>query len=450
MNFKSYRFQVILRVLILGIIIAVFIYAIYQPQWYVASSVSFVFIIFSLIELIRYVEKVNRELAKFLFSIKHKDFTNTYSIKDEGKSFSVLKDAFSEIIGEFQNVRIEKEVHYQYLNSVIDHINIAVICYEKDGNVQLVNNSAMKLFNLPKLLNISSLDTIHPKIYNSLKEIKTGKNELVKVKLHDEIVHLSIQAIELKMLDKHLKLVSIQNIKNELEVHELESWQKLIRVLTHEIMNSVTPISSLSAAINEIILKESGDIKDLNTIDPEDISDLTNSMRTIETRSKGLLKFISSYKSLTRLPKPEFEEIIVAKLIDNILLLHKKDIENNNIKICIDFIDSRLTINADRKMIEQVLINLLKNAIEILYGKNDGQINVLAHSFNDNTNIEISDNGPGIDEDRLEKIFIPFFTTKQNGSGIGLSLSRQIMRLHGGSISVNSEPGKGSSFILKF
>ncbi|MFC2097673.1 PAS domain-containing sensor histidine kinase [Bacteroidota bacterium] len=450
MNFKSYRFQVILRVLILGIIIAVFIYAIYQPQWYVASSVSFVFIIFSLIELIRYVEKVNRELAKFLFSIKHKDFTNTYSIKDEGKSFSVLKDAFSEIIGEFQNVRIEKEVHYQYLNSVIDHINIAVICYEKDGNVQLVNNSAMKLFNLPKLLNISSLDTIHPKIYNSLKEIKTGKNELVKVKLHDEIVHLSIHAIELKMLDKHLKLVSIQNIKNELEVHELESWQKLIRVLTHEIMNSVTPISSLSAAINEIILKESGDIKDLNTIDPEDISDLTNSMRTIETRSKGLLKFISSYKSLTRLPKPEFEEIIVAKLIDNILLLHKKDIENNNIKISIDFIDSRLTINADRKMIEQVLINLLKNAIEILYGKNDGQINVLAHSFNDNTNIEISDNGPGIDEDRLEKIFIPFFTTKQNGSGIGLSLSRQIMRLHGGSISVNSEPGKGSSFILKF
>ena len=256
MFLKSFRIRVIIRVILLALALAAFIYALYQYQWYVASSVSLLFILLLTYELIRYIEKINRELGKFLFSIKHKDFTNTFKLKDEGESFSVLNNAFIEIIQEFQNVRIEKEVHYQYLNAIVNHINIAVICFEEDGKVQLFNNASVKLLNINHLSNIDALSDINLELYNTISKIKPGKNELIKLKIKDNILHLSFQCIELKLREVEMKLVSIQNIKNELEAYELESWQKLIRVLTHEIMNSVTPISSLSEEIGRASCRE--------------------------------------------------------------------------------------------------------------------------------------------------------------------------------------------------
>ena len=260
MILKNFRFRVIIRVILIAVCMAALIFALYQDQWYVASSVSFIFVFLLIFELIRYVEKINRELGKFLFAVKHKDFTNTFNLKDEGKSFSVLNDAFTEIIMEFQNVRIEKEVHYQYLNAVVNHINIAVICFEKNGKVQLFNKTACILLNINQLSNIGSLKEIHPELYNTISKIETGKNQLVKIKINESVLHLSFHCMGLKLRNTDMKLVSFQNIKNELEAHELESWQRLIRVLTHEIMNSVTPIFSLSEAINEMLLSNRADI----------------------------------------------------------------------------------------------------------------------------------------------------------------------------------------------
>lgn len=450
MNLKSFRIRLVLRVLLLGFAMAVLVYALYQYQWYVASSVSFFMVILIIIEMIRYVEKVNRELGKFLFSIKHKDFTNTFTLKDEGKSFSVLKDAFNEIIKEFQNVRIDKEVHYQYLNAVVNHINIAVICFDNNGNVQLINNAAGKLLNIPELTNIRAISEFHPIIYNVISRISIRKNELVKTKINDEMFHLTLQCFELKMRDRPIKLLTIQNIKNELETYELDSWQKLIRVLTHEIMNSVTPISSLSEAINDILQDETGKVRSISTIDKDDLIDLTNSVRAIENRSKGLINFVSSYKNLTRLPKPDYEDILVVELINRAISLLKNDLEKQQINLSYDIHEKDTKLNVDIKMIDQVLINIVKNAIEILGEIEDPVILIQTSAKDTNVCISIKDNGPGIDEEKLEKIFIPFFTTKQNGSGIGLSLSRQIMRLHGGTISVQSEHGTGTVFTLVF
>ena len=347
-------------------------------------------------------------------------------------------------------MRIDKEVHYQYLNAVVNHINIAVICFDNNGNVQLINNAAGKLLNIPELTNIRAISEFHPIIYNVISRISIRKNELVKTKINDEMFHLTLQCFELKMRDRPIKLLTIQNIKNELETYELDSWQKLIRVLTHEIMNSVTPISSLSEAINDILQDETGKVRSISTIDKDDLIDLTNSVRAIENRSKGLINFVSSYKNLTRLPKPDYEDILVVELINRAISLLKNDLEKQQINLSYDIHEKDTKLNVDIKMIDQVLINIVKNAIEILGEIEDPVILIQTSAKDTNVCISIKDNGPGIDEEKLEKIFIPFFTTKQNGSGIGLSLSRQIMRLHGGTISVQSEHGTGTVFTLVF
>jgi signal transduction histidine kinase len=260
---------------------------------------------------------------------------------------------------------------------------------------------------------------------------------------------LSVYAIELTLKGENVKLVSIQNIQSELEEKEMEAWQNLVRVLTHEIMNSVTPISSLAGTI-ESELKHHFDEK-TPVLSPEELKDIHLSLQTISKRSEGLIRFVKEFRSLTNIPKPKPTVIMTRALLEEIWMLHKMELTEKGIQLAIDVYPEDLTILADKGMIEQVLINLVKNAIQSFDEQTDRKITLRAFvSEKSRPVILVKDNGTGIDPDAIDKIFIPFFTTKKSGSGIGLSLSRQIMRQHQGTLNVKSEAGKGTEFFLRF
>ncbi len=450
MDFKNFRFGLIVRTIFLGITLFFAIFSSYQNEWYVTTFISGLLAIIFIIEIIRYAEKYKRSLSDFLISIKSRDFVSTSAIGDKTTK-DILREAYNVILDEFRNIRIDKEIQYHYLNTMVEHIKTALLSFDHEGKIQFINKTASELLGVMTNQNISKIESIDSKLYQLIKRIKSGDNELIKLKINDELLHLSIYATELKVQKETIKLISLQNIKHELEYHELESWQKLIRVLTHEIMNSVTPISSLSSALKETMDETAGDKSNLLKMTNEDFDDMISSLQTIENRSKGLLKFVSSYKRLTRIPKPDFAEINLVELVNHSMNLLKQKISEYHIKVNQDFDDDYIPCFADYDQIEQVVINLLINAIDVVKELDNPMISVeIRKNKSNKPSLTIIDNGKGIDPEEIEKIFIPFYTTKKEGSGIGLSLSRQIMQLHKGLILVHSEIGKGTGFTLRF
>jgi nitrogen fixation/metabolism regulation signal transduction histidine kinase len=451
MDFRNFRLGVVVRTILLGITIFAAIYAYNQKEWYVTTIVSILFSVLFLTEIIRYAERYKRGLSEFLLSIKSRDFISSASAITDKKSKDTLKEAYREIMNEFQNIRIDKEVQYHYLKTMVEHIRMALLSFDEHGKIEFINKRASYLLSLKEQQNMNQIKNIDISLFHLIQKLKSDESELIKVKIHDELLHLSVYATELKIQKKKIKLISLQNIKQELEYQELESWQKLIRVLTHEIMNSVTPISSLSNSINETLAATNGNISELQNITEDDFEDMISSLQTIETRSKGLLKFVSSYKQLTRIPKPDFKEVNLVELINHCHTLLKQKMAESHIHFQRISSDNEIVTHADYDQIEQVIINLLINAIDTLkdHEKPEIKVKIIATPSNKHK-IIISDNGRGIDPENLDKIFIPFFTTKKEGSGIGLSLSRQIMRLHKGAIHVNSALNKGTEFILEF
>ena len=453
MVFKNnFRAGLILRVLLLSLAIFVTIFSFYKNEWYVTTTISGIITIIIAIFIIRYAEKYKKGLGDFLLSVKSRDFISSSSNIADKDSKDLLKEAYRVIVNEFQNIRIDKEVHYHYLKTIIEHIKIALLSFNDKGEIQFVNHSAKQLLNIKNFNHIKHIQNIDNSLYQLILNIQSGNSELIKIKIGQELMHLSVYATEIKLLKNRVKVVSLQNIKQELEFHELESWQKLIRVLTHEIMNSVTPISSLSSAINEFFDEIREQQNGLTNIPNEDLDDMLSSLKTIENRSKGLLRFVSTYKQLTRIPKPDFKQVNLIELVNHCYTLLKQNIIKNNITFNKDYPgQNQIIVSVDYDQIEQVIINLLINAIDAVKGRQQPEINIKIISNKTNHHqIIIRDNGKGIDAEELDKIFIPFYTTKKEGSGIGLSLSRQIMRMHKGSIHVNSEPGQGSEFILEF
>ena len=425
-------------------------FAINKGNWYVATGVTAVLIIILLVELFFFIDRSNRDLYNMLLSLKQKDFSQSVATRFSEKSFRELEEIFNEIRNVYRDASIEREVHYQYLQFIINHINVTLICFRADGAISVFNPAARKMLGVTAPDHISIIKKINEDLYELILKLSSGQNEMIKVILKGELMQLSVYASEFKLQEVPHKLVSIQDIKEELETQELESWQKLIRVLTHEIMNSVTPISSLSSALNEMLIEEGGERKPVTQIPADDLDDMYKSLQTIEDRSKGLLKFVSHYKDLTRLPHPVFMNIKLEELFDHISNLMKKDMDKQNITFEVHSEGPELSIYADKDMILQVLINLLANARDALERKKNKKIKLAGFRIGEKIFIQVSDNGPGIDQESIDKVFIPFFTTKKKGSGIGLSLARQIMRLHKGSIYFNTEEGKGTTFTLEF
>jgi len=345
----------------------------------------------------------------------------------------------------------KKDVQSQYLKTIVQHLGIGLITFDRKGDIQIINTTAKNLLKVSQLKNISGITKLSEPLVNSFQNLRTGGQDLIKIQHEGYTYQLSIYAIELTLKGEPFKLITLQNIQSELEEKEMEAWQNLIRVLTHEIMNSITPISSLAATVDANISSNIEKNKDRYEIDKDDLDDIQIAIKTIQRRSEGLIRFVSDFRNLTRIPIPQIKEVKVKEIFQRVITLFKHDLDQDNINVITSIKPDELILKVDPELIEQVMINIVKNAIQAFEEEPWKQIKLSASRDNkNNVTIRIQDNGVGIDEEALGKIFIPFFTTKKNGSGIGLSLSKQIMRQHKGAIKVVSNVDEGTEFSLRF
>lgn len=450
MSFKSFRTNIIIRVLFITLSIFLFYYS-FSTHYIFTPIIVGAAIAFQVVILIRYIDKTNRELASFLESIRFSEFSRSFNMEGMGKSFEELNNAFNEVINDFQRVRAEKEEHFYYLQTILQNIDVSVIAYRADGTIELINKAAKKMFQVTGLRNIQGLETLSKELVEILFRIQPGQNELIKVQDDDDFLQLTIYATNFKIKDKLITLVTIKDIQSVLEEQETEAWQKLIRVLTHEIMNSIAPISSLSNTLSDTTATLPRDANGSLKIDSETAEEMSHALQTINKRSNGLLHFVNTYRNLTKIPQPNFTICKVGDILNNVSNLMSEELEAKNIDFSIKTEPDSISFTADGQLIEQVLINLIKNSVQALQDKPKGAIRLLSF-FNKRgrVTIQVIDNGPGILPEVLEKVFIPFFTTKPAGSGIGLALSRQILKLHNGSITAQSVPDKETVFTLTF
>jgi len=451
MVYKGFRLNCILRVIILALTVCLFFLLLFKTDLYAALVIIGSAILYQCYSLIHFVEKTNRDLTRFFQSIKFSDFSQTFRDSKEGKSLAALHLAFNDVLDAFRKARSEKEEHYRYLQTIVQHVGIGLIAYQPDGNVELINTAAKRLLGLAQLKNINSLKSWSPTLVETMLKLKPKEKALVKVEDNSELLQLALYATEFKLRDYTFTLVSIQNIFSELEEKEIDAWQKLIRVLTHEIMNSITPISSLASTINDLI-NASFDLRSLLKEGQEDtLTDICDAAQTIQKRSQGLLHFVDAYRNLTLIQKPNFQIFPIRELFNRLQKLIQTNVKDKKIQLEVTIEPKSLELAADPELIEQALINLLLNALHAVDGQKEAQIQLMARlDSRSHIIIQVRDNGPGISKENLEKIFIPFFSTREGGSGVGLSLSRQIMRLHNGSISVQSEPDVETTFTLRF
>jgi len=421
------------------------------------NKIEKLFTIFSILSLLtlqiylllNYINKFNREIANFFSALK----TNDASFAFHDKTFKYISDEFRNDINyikqQLYNITELKEIQHSYFKTVIANAQTGVITINENGDIDIINAYALKVLNVNRISNIKDFKNIHPNFYNILSGY-TGIEKSIVIKGNSVAIPLSVRITKFKQKKQIYKLVSFQNIKSELEEKEIDSWHKLIRVLTHEINNTVSPITSLASSIEKLYNTNTN-----SSITKEEISDHTiektkEGLHIISERGEGLMEFVNNYRNISSLKRLDFTNLKIAELYYNLELLLKNKLDSKNIELKIDIKPFDLELKADKKYIEQILINLIQNSIDAI-NTNTGIINLKAY-LNNNQNVimEISDNGIGISENILEQIFVPFFTTKEQGSGIGLSLAQQIVRLHGGNISVYSEPNIKTTFILSF
>lgn len=407
-------------------------------------------IILQFIMLVNQVNRTNSDLEKFFSSVQDHNTSFRFTEDAGSKSFRKLYVRMNRVNSIIQDARIESERAGHFLQSVIDHIDTGLLSVDETGRTGICNRAARKYVNIQKSSLVSSPVNDNDEISGILGAIRPGQ-EILYRKLTDDLRQsILVKASGLKYETNDIMLVSFQDITNELNKKELDSWQKLVRVLTHEIMNSISPITSLASVISGYYRsRDGGKVISPEAVDHQIISRTLSGLDTIEETGKGLLDFVDKFRSLTSLPLPRLATFSIYSLFSKCKLLLESNIPRD-IKIHTSVMPEDLSVTADFAQTELVLINLVKNAVEALSGREHGSIQLRAFREANAVLIRVEDNGSGIPDDMLEDIFVPFYTTKANGTGIGLSLSKQIMQNHGGSVSVSSVPGKGSKFTLKF
>ncbi len=447
MNSSRFNFNIIFYSLTIAFTSYAFMWAIGQQNKIVTSISLGVLWIIEVLLLIRYINATNKNLLLFLQSFQFKDSSLTF-YKNRKLPFKPIYDEFNRIIDLFNQLKIEKETEHQYFDHVIKHVDTGLLAWDSGHHVRLFNLAAKQLLNVPHIGNLSGLKSILNDMPEKLDKMKPGRQELLKILQGEELVSLYVSVSEFSISGEKIKLASFQNIHTELEESESEAWQKLIKVLTHEIVNSVSPMKLVSSSLLKTIRKSEG--KDQIVLSSEEVDNMQSGLNAIHNRSLGLSKFVDDYKTITDIPKPEFKEVRVSDLFNEILDLLKNSFLHQSIKLNVRIEPGNLKILMDKKMISQVLINLLKNAAYAFSDHPNPKIKLTSEQANDRTLIIIEDNGCGIPFNMLDYIFMPFFTTRKDGSGIGLTLSRQIMKAHNGYINLVSHEGEGTKVTLIF
>jgi len=444
----DYKIGLLGRVVLLAATLFILSYTILNDSGVFPISLFIILVTAQIVFLLKYAESSFKKVRQFLNNIKQDNFATVYPVKFDGTEVDDLHIEFNAILAKLREDQAEKEANYQYFRSVFQHLSIGLITFEEDGRIQILNTAAKRMLDIHQLANIAEIERVNKELFIAINSLRTGGSELIKIAHPDGIMQLSVYVIELVLRDVKFKLVSLQNIQSELEEKEMEAWQNLVKVLTHEIMNSIAPISSLAATIRSDIQTY---VDKRTAIPPEDMEDYLMGISTIEKRSEGLTTFVSDFRSLAHIPMPKFTAIRIQNLFDQVEKLFESQLKADNISLVKTVSPTDLLLFADCSLIEQVMINLTQNAVHSVENKEEKLIRFNAF-IDDNGKIiiEVSDSGKGIEEEALSKIFIPFFTTKKKGSGIGLSLSKQIMRRHKGNIQVRSELGRGTTFKLIF
>ncbi|HMI66547.1 MAG TPA: ATP-binding protein, partial [Cyclobacteriaceae bacterium] len=409
----NWRSPVMTRVAILVATIFCFAYATVTQSNFILIVGLLGAIFFQVSQLVKALEKSNDNMTSFLDSIRFDDLSSSFKTDSHDPTVQRLHGELNDALAKLRSSRTERDSEYQFFKNIVQHVGIGLLTFKKDGTIQIMNTAAKRLLRVTKAETVEDLRVVSDPLVEVFLKLKTGGRELIRLKTGDESVQLSIFAIELTMRGEEVKLISMNNIQNELEEKEMEAWQNLVRVLTHEIMNSVTPISSLAGIVEED-LKHRIEKGPEAILKKDELQDMHLSLQTITKRSEGLIHFVKEFRNLTHIPAPKSTTVEAKSLLEELAMLHKKELADRSITCTIQVEPEHLKIFADKHMIEQVLINLIKNAIQAFDEQDDKHIALNAYTNEKGrVVIRVKDNGPGIDPEALDKIFIPFYSTKK-------------------------------------
>ena len=445
-----YEISLTIRVVLLLASITAAAFCIVSNRYTLLVFVGLI-IVFQILNFIQFINKTNTELSQFIEAVQYRDFSLQFTEKNAPVSVRQLRRAFNQINATFKQLSSEREEQYQYLQKILELVDTGILSYDQEGNVGWINEAFKRMMNVPYLRNISSLEKRDMSVYQAVMSLENGDSQLVKIN------HKQILLAKTTFLNENIEtnLIAFQNVNEAIEDTEAQAYQKLLRVMTHEIMNSVAPIASLAETM-ETTLRGRKEIRETGEKDLEDkyqinFDDISLGISTIRKRSENLLKFADTYRQLAKVSMTSFSKFYIRDLFEGVEILLENQIEQKNIEFDVIIKDFELMIEGDMILIEQVLINLVINAIDAVQHQSNPKITLsVFQNSQQQIIIEIRDNGMGMSDELMDKIFVPFFTSKPNGSGIGLSLSKQIMALHKGTITVNSVEKQGAVFQLRF
>lgn len=432
--YQNYHLRLIVFILLTIMETCLFL----QKEWIgFAAGLAVWIILFRLILLSdrRYAQKV-----AFMFdAIDNSDYAFRYAVRGRSSNDKLVNESLNRIIQILFQAKADAAQKEKYYELIMNSVNTGIIVLDDNGVIFQTNNEALRLLGLTVFTNVRQLAHIDENLETVIRDIQPGNKHQVSFSNERGNVHLSIRVSEMTLQEKHVRILAINDINSELDEKEIDSWIRLTRVLTHEIMNSITPITSLSDTL--LSLHQNAD------------DEIRNGLEVISTTGKSLISFVESYRKFTHIPTPEPTLFYVRKFVDRMIQLARHQNNYPNITIRADVEPSDLIVYADENLISQVVLNLLKNAMQAIgTEQKDGEIEIKAYCNKEEAVlIEVSNNGPVIPPEEAEHIFVPFFTTKEGGSGIGLSISRQIMRLSGGSITLKTAPtSRRTTFVLTF
>jgi len=446
MIFKRYQERILIRVLFMFVTLSAASYLLVKGRYEFLAALIPV-IIYQLVDFYNFHKKAQTEVEQFVESIHYRDFSRHFDVKDAPVEVQSLRQGFNDINSTFKNISRERETQYQYLQKILELVNTGILSYEhKSGDISWMNESLKSMLGVPYLKTIHSLERRDATLYQEVLNLRPGESKVVSI-VKESNTFKALMAVTAFQTDgKIYKLIAFQNVNEALDETEAKAWQKLLSVMTHEIMNSVAPISSLAETLSHRLQASAALLEG----QPQALDDLQVGIGTIRRRSEGLLKFAETYRNLNKITTLNLKKVYARDLFENLHVLMEPTFEQKNIEMEIILKDPDLSLDADTSLIEQVLINLVVNAVEAVKESTEPRITLVGTTYNGRALIKVGDNGTGMSPEVMENIFIPFFSTKKTGSGIGLSLCKQIMLLHKGNIQVQSIEGEGSSFLLHF
>ncbi|WP_420429905.1 sensor histidine kinase [Kordiimonas sp.] len=450
MGFKKFSLMLAGRMALIMLSLLALTYVVVVPGYHAATLLVFFVVCGQTWEVINFVAKTNSEITRFLDAARYADYSQRFNLHRLGAGFGELGETFGDILNRFQEARSSKEEELRHLKALIEHVPVPLLSVHASGSVTLWNNAARRLFGSAHVTQLRDFDQFGTDFGKQIRQLEAGDKRLASFTSDDMTLKLAIVATQIIIGGHSEKLVSLQNIQSELDVAQLQAWQDLVRVLTHEIMNSITPVASLAKTAVDLV----DDVTEKVASRPEiveELGDVKDAVTTVARRSDSLMQFVSSYRSLTRLPPPEKHLLRLDDLFNAVAKVGTIGWDEKNIGFSSHVEPQELDVTADRDMLEQVLINMLKNAEQAMAGREGAALHMNARlNRRGHVIIEVSDTGPGIPADIAKKIFVPFFTTKRDGSGVGLALTRQVMIAHGGNVSVGERDGGGAKFTLTF